>query len=87
MRNESVDSAPWFSFTRSGWSPSLHPPVVASYKRRVQIVLAEKPTEDTMSFFAPLAFFCQPVNFEACGDRCASFDRLLIESRLFTCPR
>src|SRR5687768_17528485 len=27
-RKESVDSAPWFSFTRSTWSPSRQPPVV-----------------------------------------------------------
>src|SRR5579871_2799971 len=31
MRNESVDSAPWFSLARSGWSPSRQPPVEASY--------------------------------------------------------
>ena len=30
VRNESVDSAPWFSFRRSAWIPSRQPPVLAS---------------------------------------------------------
>ena len=83
MRNERVDSAPWFSFTRSGWSPSLHPPVVASYKRRVQIVIAEKPAEDTIRLLRAMALLRQLVSFKARGDRGASFDWLLIKARFF----
>src|SRR4030088_1240862 len=32
MRNDRVDSAPWFSLARSGCRPSRHPPVTESYR-------------------------------------------------------
>ena len=54
-RKDSVDSAPWFSFTRSAWSPSRQPPVAGVVERLLQLVLSEEPVERAPRVLAPSA--------------------------------
>ena len=53
-------------------------------KRRLQIVLAQKPAKHALGFLKPMALFRQPVNLQASRNHCASLHWLLIESRLLT---
>jgi len=52
-------------------------------KRRLQIVLAEKPNEDAAGFCKPLHLAGEAFCFKTCRDGCTGFYRLLIEARLF----
>src|SRR5271157_219762 len=51
-------------------------------QRNLQIVLAEKPTEDSARFLKPLAFLRQPVHLKTGRNGCACLHWLLIEARL-----
>src|ERR1039458_7456780 len=53
-------------------------------KRRLQIVLAQKPPESPPRFLKPPTLFRQPAYLQASRNRSASLHWLLIEARLLT---
>ena len=59
--------------------PISQPPVVASYNE-VQIVVSQEPIESRPCLSKPTIISCRTTRFEASGDGCASFDRLLIKA-------
>src|SRR5438094_7942147 len=53
-------------------------------KRKLQIVVAEKPVERRPGFAAPAAVPRNTVRLQACGDSTSGLERLLIKAGLFT---
>src|SRR5436305_8473820 len=52
IRNAKVDSAPWFSFTRSGCSPSRQPPVEGSYRAILKSLLPRNQLKADQAFLS-----------------------------------
>ena len=80
IRKESVDSAPWFSFTRSGEArlcirPSLH-------HRAAPRSFLPRNQPKTRGLLQAIALSSVSRILETGRDRCAGFDGLLIETRL-----
>src|SRR5580658_10891665 len=55
-------------------------------KRRLQVVLAQKPAEDAMGFVGPALIAGEPVRLKTSGDGGTGFDGLLIEAGLLRAP-
>ena len=82
MRNESVDSAPWFSFTRSGCEGRLCTHLLPHRKGEHASRFCRGTSEKALRFPKPTAFVSQSVYLETGRYGCAGFNGLLIKARL-----
>ena len=84
IRNESVDSAPWFSLARSGCRPSRQPPVTESYRGSCKSLSPRNQLKADQASVAPAAVASYAVGLQARRNRAGGLQRLLIEARLLT---